>query len=553
MDLENGVKRLAAAAAFFSFLFLFSPAQAACGDSINFIGDCLFGKPATGQGMPLNNQMLTIRHSSSVKLNKSDLYAVTIDCHVDDVLSGSSWNPFVETNLVTSHMIALTTSRLAQADLPTPDKSRATITAFSVSGDDKSRKVFLNKHCRSTFLVSGRETLYLAATANQATTNTPGPVTRLIYSAIQVAIPILPLIQGTSLVSTIVGDVAKTQDPLKTVIAELDKGRTFTKSDDLYVGNNVIRTPYSRVVVSISKVKSLLDKGNEDFLKIFEDATDAAETALALNSPGVNFNTKCGEFAASLKGRNFSPTDIAYALVLVTQAAHLSRNSTLECMTSSYALQALDDRNLPAWNRYSGKNYTQADATSYFAVGGGAIVAQPKFKEWAVSLGIMVKVMGAYLQSGGTQTVDWSRYYTDPVHLTNTATFYSKDYGESDPTLANFLTTLVEKKFRRAGCLTSDTDSLAAFILFRTDDPNKKQFDAADTIAVKLWYNEKQRISRLQLDYDPDVLEKALNGKKERICGEDLMVSRGGANVAANPPKATSHRYARRLTITRYR
>jgi hypothetical protein len=510
-----------------------SPAQAACGDSWNLIGDCLLGKPSKAEGMPQDERMLSIQHSSDVKLNKSDLYAVTITCNIDGVLNNVDWNPFVQSNLVTSHMIALTTSKLGQADLPTPDKSRATITAFSVSGDDKSRKVFLNKRCRSTFLVSGRETLFLAATANQATTNTPGPVTRLIYEAIQVAIPILPLIQGTSLVGTIIGDTGKTQDPLKTVIAELDKGRTFTKSDDLYVGNNVVRTPYSRVVVNISKIKSLLDRSNEDFLKIFEDATDAAETALALNAAGANLNTKCGEFSAGLKGRNFAPPDIAYALVSVTQAASLSRNNTLECMSSRYALQALDGRMLPAWNRYSGPNYSKADATSYFAAGGGTVIAQPKFDKWVVQLRIIVELMGGYLQSGGSQPVEWSKFYSDPIHLTNTTKFYSTDFGESDPQLASVLATLVAKNFKRAGCLTSDTDALAAFMLFRSDDPNKKQFDPGDTLAVRLWYDEKQRVSRLQLDYDPDVIEKALNGKKTRTCGEDLIVSGSGSNVAA--------------------
>jgi hypothetical protein len=529
---ESHMKSFAGAAAFISFFLLMSPANAACGDSLDFIGDCIFGKPATGQGMPQDERMLSIRHSSNVKLNKTDLYAVTITCHVNDLLHNVDWNPFVEANLVTSHMIALTTTRLAQADLPTPDKSRATITAFSVSGDNKSRKVFLNKECRSTFLVSGRETLFLAATANQTTTNTPGPVTRLIYEAIQVAIPILPLIKGTALASTIVTNAGKTQDPLKAVITELDKGRTFTKSDNLYVGNNVIRTPYSRVVVNISKIKSLLDKGNDDFLTIFEDATDAAETSLSLNTAS-NLSVKCGEFAAGLKGRNFSPSDIAYALVLVTQAANLSRDSTLDCMSSRYALPALEDRISPAWNRYSGRNYTKADAISKFADGGGVVVAQPKFEKWAVQLRVLVAVMGGYLQSGGRQTIDWSKFYTDPVHIINTTAFYSTEFGDSDPPLTTLLATLVEKNFKRAGCLTSDTDALAAFSLFRSNDSAKNQFDPKDTIAVRVWYNEKQRISRLMIDYDPDVLEKALNGKKLRTCGEDLLVSGAGGSVAA--------------------
>jgi len=370
-------------------------------------------------------------------------------------------------------------------------------------------------------------TPHRAATANQTTSNSPGLFTRLIYEAIQVAVPILPLIKGTTLATTIIGDVAKTEDPLKKVIAELDKGRTYTKSDILFLGDNVIRTPYSRVVVNISKIKSLLDPGNADFLKIFEDATDAAEAGLGLGA-AANLGQKCGEFAKGLTGRNFSPPDVAYALVSISQAANLGRTGTLDCMSSRYALEGLDARIAPAWNRYNGPNYTQADARSYFAESGGPIVAQPKFERWATQLRIFVQMMGGYLQSSGAQTVEWSAYYTDPLHLINTTTYYSNTFGDSDPPLATVLTTLLEKNFRRAGCLTSDTEALAAIVLFRADDPTKKQFKPTETAVMRIWYNDKQRISRVQIDYDVDLLEKALNGKRSRVCGEDLEVLASG-------------------------
>ena len=464
--------------------------------------------------------MLTIRHETRTRMNKEDLYSVTVTCGVNDIANPVDWNPFVAKNLVTSHVIALTTSKLAQTDMPAADKTRATITVFSIAGDDQSRKVFLNKNCKSSFLVSGRENLFLAATANQTTTNKPGPLTRLVYEAIQVAIPILPLIKGTALASTIVSDVAKTEDPLKKVISELDKGRTYTKADDIFIGNNVIRTPYSRVIVRVSKIRSLLDPTNADFLKIFEDATDAAQASLALSGAAAP-SQKCGEFASGLKGRNFSPPDIAYALVLVSQAANLTQKNTLDCMSEKYALQALDTRILPAWNRYNGKNYSEDDASSYFASTGGAIIAQPKFERWATNLRILVKVVGGYLQSGGTKTVDWPAFYTDPVHLTNTTTYYSETFGESDTSLATVFKTLIDKNFRRAGCLTSETDSLAAFVLFRVLSPseiNQRQFKPSETVVMRIWFNKKQRVSRVQIDYDVALLEKALNGLPERVC-----------------------------------
>ena len=458
-------------------------------------------------------------------MNKPDMYGVTITCDVNNNIQEVSWNPFVNSSLVTSHIVALTTSRLAQADLPTPDKSRATITVFSVSGDDKNRKSFLNKNCRSEFLISGRENIYLAATANQTTTNSPGVVTRLVYEAIQIAIPILPLIKGTALAATIIGDVAKTEDPLKKMFMELDKGRTYTKSDDLFIGDNVITTPYSKVNVRISKIRSILDPSNGAFLKIFEDATDTAGPSLGL-SGAPDPTAKCKDFATGLRGRNFAPADIAYALVSVSQAASLEKVPTLDCLGSKYALLGLNSSMDPAWTRYSdGPNFSKADAKSRFATaGGGAIPVQPKFSSWSKRLNVTVKELGAYLQTKGAQSSTVAGYYTTPVHLHNKTTFYSDSLGDSDPALAVVLEGLVTKNFRRAGCLTSDTESLAAFSLFRSTVDGQKQFKSSDSIIMRVWYNENQSIGWIELDYDAEVLEKALNGKLTRICGEDLEV-----------------------------
>ncbi len=498
-----------------------SSSRAQCFDSLESFGNCLSGKPSTGEGMPLDDRLMSIRHSTTKPMNKDDLYGVTVTCAVGSYAGYVDWNPFVTKNLATSHIVALTGARLAQPDLPT--NARATITVFSVSGDDKNKKVFLNKNCRTEFLISGRESIFLSATANQTTTNAPGPFTRILFQAIQVAVPILPLIQGTALASTILGDVAKTQDPLNKMFAELDKGRTFTKSDNLYLGNNIVVTPYSRVNVFISKVKSVLDPANKAFLKILEDATDAAEPGLALSS-AANPSQKCGEFANGLRGRNFSPPDIAYSLVLISQAASLSKVNTLDCLGQRYALAALADNEAPAWARYNGKIYTAADAKSRFAQEGGAIVLQPKFENWSDKLTIAVGVLGGYLQSAGVQSKNVSSYFSDPIRVDNLTTFFSDNLGSTDAKLGDLLSSLVDRKFRRAGCLASDTEGLAAFMLFRSSSEDQTQFKSSDTVVMRVWYDENQIISRVKIQYDVGLVEKALAARSSRICGENLEV-----------------------------
>lgn len=526
------------------FLMILLPgiANAKCTDSVTDLFQCAFGKPPAANHMPDTDKLQSISHSTHTPLNKGDMYAATIICSVDDKFDGPEWNPFVSTNLVTSHIVALTTSRLAKQDLPTPDKSRASITVFSVAGDDKSKNVFLNKNCRTEFLISGRETLFVATTANQATTNSPGVVTNLIYQVIQVAIPILPLIKGTALATTILTDVAKTEDPLKKVFTELDKGLTVTKSDDLFLGDNIVTTPYSRVNIRINKVKSLLGPAYSDYLKVFEDATDAAEANLQLDSAG-DPKKKCEDFATGLRGRNFAASDIAYALVSVSQAASLDKKKTLDCIGAKYVLAALDTAVASAWDRYGDVLYTKADAKSYFAKeSGGAIPAQPKFTAFKNRLEYATAAIGGYLQRLGGGPSKVPDYYSTPIHLSNKTDMYSDNTGESDLPLADVMKNLVDKKFRRAGCLMSDNDAVAAFALFRGTDGNAKQrqFSVDDSIIMRVWYNENQSIGWIDLSFDADALEKAMSGKPTRFCGpnlEVLPIKKEAAVSAANGGK----------------
>jgi hypothetical protein len=498
-----------------------TPSQAQCFESFENFGNCLSGKPATGEGMPLDDRLMTITHSTKNKMNTDDMYSVTVTCNVGSFKTNVDWNPFLSKNLATSHIVALTNTRLSQQDLPS--NARANITVFSVSGDDKSRKVFLNKNCKTEFLVSGREQIFLAATANQVTTNAPGPFTRLVFEAIQVAIPILPLIQNTALTSTMLGDISKTQDPLNKMFAELDRGRTYTKSDDIFLGHNRIFTPYSAVDVYVSKVKSVLDPGNKDFLKIYEDATDAAEPALALSGAATP-SQKCGEFANGLRSRNFSPPDIAYALILISQAANLTKINTLDCLGSRYALTALAQNENRAWDRYNGKSYLEADAKSHFAEQGGAIVLQPKFENWSDKLQIAVTLLGGDLQSQGTKSQNIAAYFSSSIHVDNLTTYFSDNLGESDLKLNELLSSLVDKKFQRAGCMSSDTEALAAFMILRSTKKDQNQFKDTDAVVMRVWYNDNQLISRVKLQYDVGLVEKALTARQSRVCGEDLEV-----------------------------
>ena len=86
------------------------------------------------------------------------------------------------------------------------------------------------------------------------------------------------------------------------------------------------------------------------------------------------------------------------------------------------------------------------------------------------------------------------------------------------------------KNFRRAGCLSSDTDALAFVLLFRSTS-ERNQFKPSDTVVMRIWYDDQHVIGRIEMDYDVGLVEKALADRKSRICGENLEVLASSAET----------------------
>jgi hypothetical protein len=430
---------------------------------------------------------MRITHESKRPLNADDLYEVTVTCNRVNLPQHPDWQPFVQQTLATSHIIALTDKKLASAELP--KDGRALITVFSLAGNRPNRQKFINDTCSTNFLLSGRETLYLGATANRTEANAPGPVTSLIFRLIQVAVPVLPLFKASQVARTILGDVSQTEDPLKKLFSELDNGETITISEPLTQGKNLIETRYSRVTVSVDKIKSVIDIGA--LLQPFENSMKEAKANLNLDAAADDaVKQKCLAFANGLRDRNLSSRDISYGLVLIVELSGLNQTKTLSCMGKTYALPALEHKKL--WGRWDGPTYTEAIAKTVFA-SDGPVLVQPKFEDIKQTLQFAVKTLGQYVQTRGTSGGGINNYVAEQVRVVNLADVFSPDITEATMIRSDLLGTLIARNFLRVGCMNSDTEALAMILAFKVKSDGQNKFADDDAIAVRIWIDGNKR------------------------------------------------------------
>jgi hypothetical protein len=503
-----------------------SAAEPCTGVWLPLINVCAFGTQPQRSALDPSDKdhLLTISSPNGKKpQNGDELYKVNLKCKKIRTPGLIDWGPFVETTVATSHIIALTPTRLSSAQLPTDAK--AAVTVFSVSGDKKAKSVFLNENCETSFAVSGRDKLFISASANKTSTNQPGPVSSLVGSLIQVALPILPLFNGVGAATTVLKGVSETSDPLKSLYGQLNLGNTVTTSKQLYQGDNIIRTPYSTVVVNLSKIKSVIQ--DPDLIGPYENIVKDAYTTLQLASADPTALAQgCRRFDALMRDRNLSSDDISYGLVLLTRLYGFDQTKTLACMGRDLALSGLKHDSL--WKRFGGKAaYTEDDAKAAFFDDEAA--PKPPHKEFAkirTTLSFALDALGGYARSRGETGAGIETYFADTINVVNLpgTPFDGHTAGAKwtrETFLKKFITADTNSAFRIA-CLTSDTEGDALFLAFNATPPDQSTFVDDDAVAIRVWLNGSGKIGWVTFEQNIDLVEKAVPAS--RHCGPTLTV-----------------------------
>lgn len=513
----------------FATFFACGGARAEVGGCNIFIpGDCASAeKPdATAKSLASNQGLLSVKPQGKA-LVKDALYVVDLQCgpvRYDSV--NNPWGLFVEKNRVTSHIVAITKQRLNSKELP--KDARAAVTVFSVADGVQTKDTFINKGCRNTFVLSGRDPVYLAATANQTDTNKPGPVTNILFGLVKIALSVGPLFQGTTFESHWQGEIKAAGDNQPTVsniMTQFDRGETVTEASDLFEGKTTVKTPYSTVTVTISRIKSLVELGNDRFTSDFEATIEDAKAKLKLDTlTGAALASQCASFAADLLARNLSAADVSYALAYASNLFALDRDNALTCIGSDYALPALKHQAM--WNKFrSGKGapYDARDVETKFAGGDIPKPAQPDYRVIKDNpLQRLQAALSGYLKgvadNSAPNIAAAEQYFSPSVHAED----FSASLGFEDADMApGAFVSALAKVATRAGCATSDTEAVAVFFAFKSPSGDGGKYRGSDALAIRVWLGPGRKVvwAKVTTDDAPALLEKALQARGNRVCG----------------------------------
>lgn len=512
----------------------------ACWTSAAFGQVCDFGlssegctppvsRPAAGSsGLATHANLLTVRKPNGGALIKDALYVVRLSCkNIKYKSDNDTWGLFVDKNRVTSHIIALTKQRLADVKLPTD--ALAAVTVFSITDGAQTKNSFINEGCNVSFVMAGRDPIYLAATANQSETNRPGILTDTVFDLVKIFLSVGPLFHGTTFESHWQAELtaAKDQQPTATnLLTHLDRGNTVTKADDLYEGTTTVTTPYSKVEINISRIKSLVDLNNNRFMSDFETMVKSSKSDLKLDTlSGQSLRTKCEGVGAELFDKNLSANDVSYALAYLANLAPLNKAQTLDCLGPNFALPALKHTSL--WTKFhpgKGAPYTEQEVRIKFLNEDVPKPAQPDFaliKDNPMQR--LQNALGAYLRLPADKQTDKekakvTRLFAPSVHVED----WSGELEiEDGPMSAAAFATVLAKVSRNVGCVTSDTEAGAVFFAFKKPTGQNGKYRPSDALSIRVWVGEGRKILWLSLDNEgaPALLEKALQSRGSRICG----------------------------------
>lgn len=517
-------------------------AQAYCRISADGGSICLDAveSPAANSGLRKNRARLAINAKSKNLLFKDSLYVVDLQCNgVRYQSKNDPWAIFVEKTRATSHIIAITDRQIGDKELP--KDGRAYITVYSITDGARNKSTFINQSCSQPFVLSGRQNVWLSATALQGDTNKPSVLTSFLYSVVHIALSVGPAIKDWTRFNNDWKDPLKgvndTDDDIKSIIALLDKVEVSTKSDPLRQEKTEITTPYSSVTANVYRIESIVRHGIKRFRKNhadpllddFKKAVEAMHGQVKLGDVALaNLPTKCAAYAESLKALNFSTDDIAFALsyILVQSGVSIDRDKTIACLGRKYALLALRPDIVEfAWDKDDGPPYREQDVKAALLTG-PVLPPQPDYKIIKTAIQNAVNAVGGYLKSTPGErtklTSSLATFFTPSIEIENISTALQLENSVNAIALADRFA----EKAGRIGCTTSDAVEGAAvtFLFLRKGNSaaDQTKFKDNDALALHLWVDGDRKITHIRIDQDDaaSVLERALDARKSRICGE---------------------------------
>jgi hypothetical protein len=456
--------------------------------------------------------------------------------------SGGFW---WQTNTAATHLLAITDSNTNT--FPTPDKAKAFIAVYAISGDDTNRTSYVNEACNTKFFLSIRKPLYLLTNALKTDSNVLGPGLKVAEAGLAIASSIWPLFTGLPIPSSPsarFSAVKNSSGPIADFVASFNKGASPTVAYRLYADNYIIDTDYSHVVVNVSPLVSIVGlkdtvvtaEYQDALTQVFKDKLSSGLTSDTVVGPCLSMSNQMRD------QQGISSLDIAYGLLFLSVDAGLQREQIIRCLGSRYASQAVQFVKKD-WD--TNQKFSSEDVATVLP-SASLTPPQPNFdRNIKLRLADVMGAMRTYaiIKDDAVTDADKSGLsaflaptlsinnksdqVSLPVAVVTSDAGVKKGAGDQPvspfkPVLNWQLMDALKKKYTRFGCLYHDNDSLALFLAIPEAPTTQEKYQISDVLPLRLWLNSKQQVSQLQIVFDGADIAAAIKANST-ACGPNVL------------------------------
>jgi hypothetical protein len=302
-----------------------------------------FGVVSAGRAEITDIQQLITKGGAQAELKDKQLYRVNVKCQAVgslDNLNTVDQGVFSATTYTISHSVVISTDQPALNPAGTsddmPKEIIALIPSYAVRAADKRDN---RRSCGGDWFVVGGTKYYLITSKTQSETNAPALFTRIIFKIPDIIPPLWSLFRTGAIpddVTKKLADVKSVEDPLKNLLSTFDKQNNITRTEPLLEGSYRVRTTFSIIDVTVSKISALVP----DFAGQLGKQLDAATDKITSGDPA----TDCGKIGDKLAGAGLSmDKDIPFALGYAASKSFPTKEgkaNVLKCLTADYAMKA---------------------------------------------------------------------------------------------------------------------------------------------------------------------------------------------------------------------
>ncbi len=446
-----------------------------------------------------------ISPKDEAKLDVRTLYRVDVTCNSTKLLPAAHSGIFSRTDLVTSHLVAITDQALTGTTLPT--QAKALIPVYSVSTANANQANFTNRACNTSFFITGKEALFIAASTNKATSTTPSLITNLFFAGLKVFNPISPLLVGTeaaALLKPSLDAVGATQGPLKDLFAQFNKGTTQTISTPVFVGEQNIRTEYSRTRIIVTPIASVVQTDEPSFVVAYENSLTGPSDELAKGAAEDAARDLCKRDGNQLLSRNFPAYDVAYGLTYITRTSGISKEKSVACLGDLYGPLSVESFTCPSparglkcvWNRFPDP-LTLDDFKHRY----------PKQQYKVVFFKGLRNAMAKYANgvSDPAEThAELTTYLEDEVDLENLDERLPGKGGKISA--ADLMQRLIDKGLTKFGCEAKDNQAAGLLFAFPGAPGTDGLYKPDEVVALRNWIGASGKVFKVEAFFQPGLV-----------------------------------------------